>query len=132
MNIKLHAAVALYYELNGIAKSQDEIVLQGVLKQKMPLKVKIYLDRLNKIVTDEVKLFEDARKSLFDKYGEQTDGATVISADNQEAFRQELQELLNTEVNIHKEVWASDLSVQDLAPIETDEYYPVFFQLFDK
>ena len=132
MNIKLHAAVALYYELNGIAKSQDEIVLQGILKQKMPLKVKIYLDRLNKIVTDEVKLFEDARKVLFDKYGEQADGATVVKTENQDAFRQELQDILNTEVNIHKEIWASDLSVQDLAPIETDEYYPVFFQLFDK
>ncbi len=131
MNIKLHELIALYYELNGIASPQEgggtKIVLNGVLSQKMPLKVKVYLQRLNKVVSDEVELFESARKELLAKYGEEGDGVISIKPENQEGFRKELEDLLNSEKNID-----TDASVDDLASIETNEYYPVFFKLVDK
>ncbi len=51
MNLKLHEVIALYYELNGVTKQgqETEVLTQGMLKQKMSLKTKVYLQRLNKV-----------------------------------------------------------------------------------
>ena len=45
MNLKLHEVIALYYELNGVTKQGEttEVLSQGMLKQKMSLKTKVYL-----------------------------------------------------------------------------------------
>jgi hypothetical protein len=136
MNIKLSEVLSLYYELNGVVKTfdgQTEIISQGVLKQKMSLKLKIYLQRLNKIATDEFKLYEDAKKELFLKYGEDKDGSLYIKQENQAVFTEEFNEMLNAEKEIDvSALWSSDLTLENLSSIETDEYYPVLFKLIDK
>ncbi len=45
MNLKLHEVLSLYYELNGVTKQgqETEVLTQGMLKQKMSLKTKVYL-----------------------------------------------------------------------------------------
>ena len=58
--MKLHEIINLYYELNGVTKQTkdgDEVISLGLLKHKMSLKNKVYLQRLNKIVSEEVKLY---------------------------------------------------------------------------
>jgi len=137
MNLNLKEIISLHYELNGLTKNnqdgQPEVVLQGILKQKMSLKAKVYLQRLNKVVAEEIKLYEDTRKELFDKYGKQTENDIVIENDNIEKFNEEHEEILNAEKTIDvTALWSSDLTLDSLSSIETDEYYPVLFKLIDK
>jgi acylphosphatase len=137
MNLNLKEIISLHYELNGLTKNnqdgQPEVALQGILKQKMSLKAKVYLQRLNKVVADEIKLYEDTRKELFEKYGKQTDNDIVIDGDNIQKFNEEHEEILNAEKTIDvTALWSSDLTLDSLSSIETDEYYPVLFKLIDK
>jgi acylphosphatase len=137
MNLNLKEIISLHYELNGLTKNnqdgQPEVVLQGILKQKMSLKAKVYLQRLNKVVADEIKLYEDTRKELFEKYGKQTENDIVIENDNIEKFNEEHEEILNAEKTIDvTALWSADLTLDSLSSIETDEYYPVLFKLIDK
>lgn len=136
MSIKLQDAVNLYYELNGFTKQdgeKQEVILEGILKQKMSLKTKVYLQRLNKIVSDEFNIYEKERIELIKKYGQEKDGFITIEQDNIEEFQKELNELLSTEVIIDvKNLWSSDLSINNFESIETTEYYPILFNLVDQ
>ena len=137
MNLNLKEIISLHYELNGLTKNnqdgQPEVALQGILKQKMSLKAKVYLQRLNKVVADEIKLYEDTRKELFEKYGKQTDNDIVIDGDDIQKFNEEHEEILNAEKTIDvTALWSADLTLDSLSSIETDEYYPVLFKLIDK
>ena len=133
--MKLHEIVNLYYELNGVTKQGkegSEVISLGILKQKMSLKSKVYLQRLNKIVSDEVKLYEDAKKELFEKYGKQEGDSMLIPAESIEAFNQEHLDLLTAEKSIDvSNLWGSDLTLETLETIETDEFYPQLFELID-
>lgn len=134
MNLKLHEVIALYYELNGVTKTgkETEVLSQGMLKQKMSLKTKVYLQRLNKVVSEEVKLYEEAKQELFKKLGVEEDGNISIPSENFEAFNKELNDLLTAEKEINvSELWGADLKLEHLESIETDEYYPALLALID-
>jgi len=134
MNLKLHEVIALYYELNGVTKTgkETEVLSQGMLKQKMSLKTKVYLQRLNKVVGEEVKLYEEAKQELFKKLGVEEDGNISIPSENFEAFNKELNDLLTAEKEINvSELWGADLKLEHLESIETDEYYPALLALID-
>jgi acylphosphatase len=137
MNLNLNEIISLHYELNGLTKNnQDgkpEVVLQGILKQKMSLKAKVYLQRLNKVVAEEIKLYEETRKELFEKYGKQLENDIVIENDDIEKFNEEHEEVLKAEKTIDvTALWSSDLTLDSLSSIETGEYYPALFKLIDK
>ena len=131
----LHEVINLYYELNGVTKQTkegSEVISLGILKQKMSLKSKVYLQRLNKVVSDEVKIYEDTKKELFEKYGKQEGDSMVIPADSIEAFNQEHLDLLTAEKSIDvSNLWGSELTLESLETIETDEFYPQLFDLID-
>jgi len=133
--MKLHEIINLYYELNGVTKQGkegSEAITQGLLKQKTSLKTKVYLQRLNKVVSEEVKLYEDAKKELFEKYGKQEGEQMFIPAESMEAFNQEHLDLLNAEKEINvSSLWGADLTLEALESIETDEFYPQLFELID-
>ena len=134
MNLKLHEVLSLYYELNGVTKQgqETEVLTQGMLKQKMSLKTKVYLQRLNKVVSEEVKLYEEAKQELWKKWGDEKDGMIEIPADKVSDFNKELQDLLTAEKEINvSELWGADLKVEHLESIETDEFYPALFTLID-
>lgn len=135
MTLKLHEVINLYYELNGVTKQTkegSEVISLGILKQKMSLKSKVYLQRLNKVVSDEVKLYEDAKKELFDKYGKQEGEAMFIPSESIEPFNQEHLDLLTAEKSIDiSTLWGSDLTLEALESIDTDEFYPQLFDLID-
>jgi arginyl-tRNA--protein-N-Asp/Glu arginylyltransferase len=137
MKLKLHEIVGLHYELNGITKQKNdgaqEVVSQGLLKQKASLKVKVYLQRLNKVVAEEVKLYEDNRLELYKKYGEEADGQITLKKENFDDFNKDHEELLTAEKEVDvKMLWSTDLTVENLAAIETDEVYPIFLKLIDE
>ena len=133
--MKLHEIVNLYYELNGVTKQGkegSEVISQGMLKQKTSLKTKVYLQRLNKVVSEEVKLYEDAKKELFEKYGKQEGESMFVPAESMEAFNQEHLDLLTAEKDINvSSLWGADLTLEALESIETDEFYPQLFELID-
>lgn len=134
MNLKLHEVIALYYELNGVTKQGEttEVLTQGMLKQKMSLKTKVYLQRLNKVVSEELKLYEDAKMELWKKYGDEKDGSLEIASEKIADFNKELNELLTAEKEINvSELWGADLKLEHLESIETDEYYPALLALID-
>ncbi len=134
MNLKLHEVIALYYELNGVTRQGEstEVLSQGMLKQKMSLKTKVYLQRLNKVVSEELKLYEDAKNELFKKYGEEKEGMIEIPSDKVADFNKEHLELLTAEKEINvSELWGADLKLEHLESVETDEYYPALFSLID-
>lgn len=133
--MKLHEVINLYYELNGVTKQTkegSEVISLGILKQKMSLKNKVYLQRLNKVVSDEVKIYEDTKKELFEKYGKQEGDSMVIPAESIEEFNQEHLDLLTAEKSIDvSNLWGSELTLETLETIETDEFYPQLFDLID-
>lgn len=134
MNLKLHEVLSLYYELNGVTKQgqETEVLTQGMLKQKMSLKTKVYLQRLNKVVSEEVKLYEEAKQELWKKWGDEKDGMIEIPSDKVSDFNKELQDLLTAEKEINvSELWGADLKVEHLESIETDEFYPALLTLID-
>jgi hypothetical protein len=135
MTLKLHEVINLYYELNGVTKQTkegSEVVSLGILKQKMSLKSKVYLQRLNKVVSDEVKIYEDTKKELFEKYGKQEGDSMLIPAESIESFNQEHLDLLTAEKNVDiSTLWGTDLTLEALETIETDEFYPQLFDLID-
>lgn len=134
MNLKLHEVISLYYELNGVTKQgqETEVLTQGMLKQKMSLKTKVYLQRLNKIVSEEVKLYEEAKQELWKKWGDEKDGMIEIPSEKVADFNKELQDLLTAEKEINvSELWGADLKLEHLESIETDEFYPALFTLID-
>ena len=133
--MKLHEIINLYYELNGITKQTkdgDEVISLGILKHKMSLKNKVYLQRLNKVVSEEVKLYEEAKKELFEKYTEKDGENIIVPADRIEQFNQEHLDLLTAEKELNvSSLWGSDLTLESLESIETDEFYPQLFDLID-
>lgn len=134
MNLKLHEVIALYYELNGVTRQGEttEVLSQGMLKQKMSLKTKVYLQRLNKVVSEELKLYEDAKMELWKKYGDEKEGNIEIPSEKIADFNKELNELLTAEKEINvSELWGADLKLEHLESIETDEYYPALLALID-
>jgi hypothetical protein len=134
MNLKLHEVISLYYELNGVTKQgqETEVLSQGILKQKMSLKTKVYLQRLNKVVSEEVKLYEEAKQELWKKWGNEKDGMIEIPSENVSDFNKELQDLLTAEKEINvSELWGADLKLEQLEAIETEEFYPALFTLID-
>jgi hypothetical protein len=134
MNLKLHEVLSLYYELNGVTKQgqEAEVITQGMLKQKMSLKTKVYLQRLNKVVSEEVKLYEEAKQELWKKWGDEKDGMIEIPSNKVSDFNKELQDLLTAEKEINvSELWGADLKLEHLESIETDEFYPALFTLID-
>ena len=135
MTLKLHEVINLYYELNGVTKQTkdvEEVISLGILKQKMSLKSKVYLQRLNKLVSEEVKTYEEAKKELFEKYGKQEGDSMLIPVDSVQDFNQEHFDLLTLEKNIDvSDLWGADLTLESLQAIETDEFYPQLFDLID-
>lgn len=136
MKLKLHEVVALHYELNGITKqNQDgssEFISQGLLKQKINMKTKLYLQRLNNAIQPEFDLFSEAEQELLKKYGEEKDGKIFITKEKWPEFVKEKEDILTVEKEINVvELWSSELTIDNVAEIETDEVYPIFLKLID-
>ena len=137
MKLKLTEIYDLNFELNGMnVKTADGKVHQqsvGLLGQKISMKVKLYLQRLSKIVTEEAELLEKSMKELFDKYAEGEEGKKVVPADKQEEYKKEQEEVLNIEKDIDVvNLWSGEITIESLASIETNENYPIFLKLIDK
>lgn len=126
MKLRLDEIIELYYELNGrsIQSENDvKVISKGLLAQKLNLKTKLYLQRLNKVVLEEVKMYEELEKELVKKYDN--------IQENIESYLKDKREILSAEKDIDvSNLWSSDLKIEDIN-LETEEFYPVFLKLLD-
>lgn len=133
MELNLQEVTMLWHELNGYAVTKDgkkEILSKGFLQQKMSMKVKLYVNRLAKIVNEEIETLDKSRQEVFDKYakGEKKE----ITGDDLKLFYDEINDLMSAKKDINvSTLWSSDLTINDLASIETEENYPIFYRLVD-
>lgn len=136
MNLKLEEIINLYYELNGITQTSEEetkVLTQGIMKQKMSLKLKVYLQRLNAVLLEDLKLYEEARKELFQKYGNEENGGITITQENLVHFNAEHSQLMSAEKVIDvNSLWGDNFTLDNLEDVETEEFYPLLFKLIDK
>lgn len=131
MNLKVIELVSLNHEVFGlINQATNEIVVEGLLKTVANQKLKMIVHRLGKVTSEETKTYEELRKALYLKYGEEKDGMVEIQEKGKQEFIKELTELeaLDKEIDT-KSLWG-DTDVQALLEKEnTSEYYPVFYKL---
>jgi len=133
MELNLNEVTNLWHELNGYSVTEEgkkKVLLKGFLQQKMSMKVKLYVNRLGKVLNEEVETLDKSRQELFDKYakGEKKE----ITGDDVKLFNADITELMSAKKNIDvTSLWSSDLTINDLASIETEENYPIFYRLVD-
>ena len=133
MELNLNEVTNLWHELNGYSVTEEgkkKVLLKGFMQQKMSLKVKFYVNRLAKIVNEEVETLDKSRQELFGKYakGEKKE----ITGDDIKLFNADIMELMSAKKDINvTSLWSSDLTINDLASIETEENYPIFYRLVD-
>lgn len=137
MKITLKEVVDLNYELNGMVLETTEgkrvQVSKGILAQKTSMKLKLYLQRLNKVVMEEVKLYEETKKELFEKYAEGEGDDKKIPDNNKELVEKEHNDLLSAEKEIDVvNLWSGEITIETLETIETEENYPILIKLIDK
>lgn len=127
MTLNYNEIVNLLVEINGDGKE-----FKGLLNQKLSLKAKALIHRLNKIVQDEVKIFDDLKLELFKKYGEEKDGNIQVTKDNMDEFTKDFNELVAVEKPINLDtIWTTKLTIDDFDKMETDEFYPVFLKIIE-
>ena len=135
MKLKLGEEIGLYHELNGLSQQNEEknvVLMTGILKQKMSLKTKMYLQRLNNLIMEDIKLHEESRKELFQKLGHEENGQISIPKENMEEFLKESNNLLTAEKEINvKSIWGEDFTIDALDKIETEEDYPILFKVIE-
>lgn len=127
MKLTYNEIASLAVEINGNGRE-----FKGLLKQKLTMKVKVMLHRLNKVVQDELKIFEELRKELFTKWGEEKEGTITIPPEKIKDFQPEFDELLSIEKDIElSALWTTPLTLEDVEGLETDEFYPTFIKIIE-
>ena len=137
MKLTLQQVIDLNYELNGLAVKTSEgktiQISKGILAQKTSMKLKLYLQRLNKVVSDEVKLYDDAKKEIFEKYSVGEGEDKKIPEDKIDEADKEHKDLITAEKEIDvANLWSGNITIETLADIETEENYPILLKLIDK
>jgi len=87
---------------NGIVYGAAQ-PLRTLLNQKFPVRISYALAQMAHKVNDQLKIIQDARNTLVEKYGEKAKGkAKEVKADTpaMESFSNELAELLEIEVEL--------------------------------
>jgi hypothetical protein len=133
MELNLNEVTNLWHELNGYSVTEEgkkKVLLKGFLQQKMSMKVKLYVNRLGKILNEEVETLDKSRQEVFDKYAK--GDKKEITGDDIKLFNADIIELMSAKKKIDvTTLWSSDLTINDLAAIETEENYPIFYRLVD-
>jgi hypothetical protein len=144
--LTLNQVYELESEISGI-KYDDNVILEGLLSQKLSVITKYHLNKMVNILKEEKKLIDDTRNELIKKYGEESEGSIVIKPtiviyefDDQGLeipktiqnpkyveFTLEFNKLMEVKKDIEHHVFTID----DFSKIETSDDYKVFYKLLD-
>ena len=113
-------------KLNEVLNSMD--TMQKLATQKFKSKTAFQIARILKKLDEEIKIFNDTRAALIQKYGERDENGELKVDDNNnctiqkealENFNQELSDLLNTTIEINADkINIDDLSEGSFTPSE--------------
>jgi len=107
--------------INDLINSGD--IFRELAQQPIKMRVAYNIARIIREVENEMKIFEETRRKLFDKYGEKdengellinADGNITITPENISLYNNEIQEVLNTSITLN----AEKLNIEDLENIE--------------
>ena len=143
ISLKLHEILTLEAELNGAKNQQTgEVTLKGLANQKLGIVTKYHINELSKKVQTEKESIDKLREELIKKLGTEEDGQVFIKmydevkdeegnivsrslTENFVEFNTEYDKLLNEE----KELEYRPFELSELASVETEENYDIFFKL---
>ena len=143
ISLKLHEILTLEAELNGSKNQQTgEVTLKGLANQKLGIVTKYHINELSKKVQTEKESIDKLREELIKKLGTEEDGQIFIKmydevkdeegnvvsrslTENFVEFNTEYDKLLNEE----KELEYRPFELSELASVETEENYDIFFKL---
>jgi molybdopterin converting factor small subunit len=137
--LTLGEIITLESEISGLTNQQTgEVVLKGLLGEKINLVIKYHLSKLTNSFAADKKILEELRDELIKKYGEETDnGGIIVTQHLDEAktiinpkfvqFAQEYETLLSEQ----KEIEHSVITLEDIKDINSEGRYSVFFKLID-
>jgi hypothetical protein len=143
ISLKLHEILTLEAELNGSKNQQTgEVTLKGLANQKLGIVTKYHINELSKKVLTEKESIDKLREELIKKLGTEEDGQIFIKmydevkdeegnivsrslTENFVEFNTEYDKLLNEE----KELEYRPFELSELASVETEENYDIFFKL---
>ena len=107
--------------INDLINSGD--IFRDLAQQPIKMRVAYNIARIIREIENEMKLFEETRRKLFDKYGEKdengellinADGNITITPENISLYNNEIQDVLNTSITLN----AEKLNIEDLENIE--------------
>lgn len=143
ISLKLHEILTLEAELNGAKNQQTgEVAIKGLANQKLGIVTKYHINELSKKVQAEKESVDKLREELIKKLGTEEDGQVFIKmydevkdeegnvvsrslTQNFIEFNSEYDKLLNEE----KELEYRPFELSELASVETEENYDIFFKL---
>jgi hypothetical protein len=137
--LTLGEVIALESEISGLTNQQTgEVVLKGLLGEKINLVIKYHLSKLVNSFAADKKILEGLRDELIKKYGEETDNGGIIVVQHLDEaktiinpkfvqFAQEYETLLSEQ----KEIEHSVITLEDIKDINSEGCYSVFFKLID-
>jgi len=137
--LTLGEVITLESEISGLTNQQTgEVVLKGLLGEKINLVIKYYLSKLVDSFAADKKILEGLRDELIKKYGEETDNGSIIVVQHLDEaktiinpkfvqFAQEYESLLSEQ----KEIEHSVITLEDIKDINSEGRYSVFFKLID-
>ena len=143
ISLKLHEILTLDAELNGAKNQQTgEVTIKGLANEKLSLVVKYHMNELSKKVAAEKQSVEALREELIKKLGTEEDGqvfikmydevfdeeGNVVSRSLTENFL-EFNKEYDTLLSEVKELEYRPFELSELASIETEANYDVFFKL---
>jgi hypothetical protein len=137
--LTLGEVITLESEISGLTNQQTgEVVLKGLLGEKINLVIKYHLSKLVNSFAADKKILEGLRDELIKKYGEETDNGGIIVVQHLDEaktiinpkfvqFAQEYETLLSEQ----KEIEHSVITLEDIKDINSEGCYSVFFKLID-
>lgn len=143
ISLKLHEILTLDAELNGVKNQQTgEVTIKGLANEKLSLVVKYHMNELSKKVAVEKQSVDTLREELIKKLGTEEDGQVFIKMYDEEKDEEgnvisrsltenfiEFNKEYDTLLNEVKELEYRPFELSELASIETEANYDVFFKL---
>ena len=89
-------------------------VLNKLVDLALPAKSSYKFVKIMKKFNEELKILEDERQKLINKYGQEKEGTVTVQEQNKEAFLKEFGELMETQIDVD---W-DPISIDALGSVE--------------
>lgn len=147
IKLKLHEFYALEAELNGVVNQRTgEVVLKGLLSEKINLSTKYWVNDLAKKVLAEKVEIEKLKDDLIKKHGEEDESGGVSIPVYINVVKNEANEIVSRDINPkyvefendfnallqeEKEVEYKPFKLEQFDSVESEGVYNIFFKLIE-